>query len=189
MFSKIHVEEPADPPDWPRMRSHAIARRKYRRRMVAVCVIGIVLWGGLMADLARADTGEDTPQIIYLPCESAPSFSANGVGPRGAPSDTYLAMVQERNARELIAYIDNLAPGYVSGGTHRTRACRTARRHPGFAFAAVRSGPSHRNPHPVGARCSRYLPEEEEMTRVFHKIRDAIDRAIRALAEGIEHWK
>ncbi|MFC3060024.1 hypothetical protein [Paenirhodobacter populi] len=72
-----------------------------------------------LATCAHADTGNDTPRIIYLPCEAAPEFSANGIGPRGQPTDTYLAMVQERNARELAEFIDSLMPTYITGGSGR----------------------------------------------------------------------
>lgn len=77
--------------------------------------IGQVLAGaaltGAVATGACADEGADTPRIIYLPCEVAPLFSENGVGPRGLSSDSYERLQEELRARaaaDLSAYFDAL---------------------------------------------------------------------------------
>ncbi|MFC3059486.1 hypothetical protein [Paenirhodobacter populi] len=77
---------------------------------------GVVLVSALATCAHAATGGADTP--IYQ-CFDLPPLSANGIGPRGEPSDTYLAMVQERNARELVEFIDSLTPAYITGGSGR----------------------------------------------------------------------
>lgn len=73
----------------------------------------------LLAGPALADTGEDTPRVIYMPCTAQPDLSENGVGPRGAPSPEYIATMFDRTAlgEWIRDFLKDETTGYIPGGS------------------------------------------------------------------------
>ena len=72
----------------------------------------------LCAAPALADTGEDTPRVTVC-AQSLPPLSENGVGPRGAPSPEYIAMMFDKTAigQWIRDFLQDEGSGYVPGGT------------------------------------------------------------------------